>query len=165
MGIVDIKFKGEICTWANNREGEGFIQERLDKFFGSAEWMLSYNTTEVKHVMRQASDHSLFLLDSNPVRKKTKARFIFKNRWTKRLESENIIREVWYQQVVGSRMFRVQKKLKLCKQKFIKWRKEEKENSRTEIELIQKEMESMQQQREKGLGGMGSAQNITMSGI
>lgn len=25
MGIVDIKFKGEICTWANNREGKGFI--------------------------------------------------------------------------------------------------------------------------------------------
>lgn len=106
--------------------------------------MLSYDTTEVKHVMRQASDHSLFLLDSNPVRKKTKARFIFKNRWTKRPESENIIREVRDQQVVGSIMFSVQKKLKFCKQKFIKWRKEEKENSRTEIELIQKAMESMQ---------------------
>lgn len=25
MGIVDIMFKGEICTWINNREGEGFI--------------------------------------------------------------------------------------------------------------------------------------------
>lgn len=32
MGMGDIKFRGEAYTWANNREGEGFIQERLDRF-------------------------------------------------------------------------------------------------------------------------------------
>lgn len=35
MEMGDIRFKGLIYTWANNRVGEGFIQERLDRFFGS----------------------------------------------------------------------------------------------------------------------------------
>lgn len=33
MGIGNIRFRGHTCTWANNREEEGFIQEMLDKFF------------------------------------------------------------------------------------------------------------------------------------
>lgn len=37
MRMRDIKFREEGCTWANNKEGEGLIQEKLDKFFGSAE--------------------------------------------------------------------------------------------------------------------------------
>lgn len=42
-------------------------------------------------------------------------------------------------------MINVQQKLKCCKQKFIRWRKVAKENNRIEIDLIQKEMESMQE--------------------
>lgn len=44
--IGEIKFKGEMYTWENNREGKGFIQERLDKFFGSAYWIIQRDTTE-----------------------------------------------------------------------------------------------------------------------
>lgn len=31
MRMGNIKFKGEIRTWTNDREGEGFIQERLNR--------------------------------------------------------------------------------------------------------------------------------------
>lgn len=48
----DIKFKGESWTWGNNREREGFIQERLDRFFGSAAWLLQFDKAEVKHFLR-----------------------------------------------------------------------------------------------------------------
>lgn len=126
-------------------EGEGFMQERLDRvFFGSAEWLLHFDKATVEHITRQASDHFLLLQDSNPLRNKTKARFIFENRWTKMQETEEMIKDVWDQQKIGSRMFKVQQKLKCCKQKFIKWRKEENGNSRKEIELIQRKMDSMQ---------------------
>lgn len=56
MEMGELKFRGEPYTWANNRESECFIQKRLDGFFGSQEWMLHWNTTEVKHIARQASD-------------------------------------------------------------------------------------------------------------
>lgn len=73
MGMGDMKYKGDTYTWANNREGKVFIQERLDRFCGSTAWMLLNDTTEMQHVPRQASDHSLLLLDSQPTRVKTRA--------------------------------------------------------------------------------------------
>lgn len=33
MGIRNIRFRGHTFTWANNREKDGFIQGRRDKFF------------------------------------------------------------------------------------------------------------------------------------
>lgn len=41
-----------------------------------------------------SSDHALLMLDSNPMRNKTKARFIFEARWTKRQECEELVKEV-----------------------------------------------------------------------
>lgn len=66
MNMGEIKFKDDPFTWANNREGEGFIKERLDRCFGSAEWMITRDTAEVRHILRSASDHSLLILDTAP---------------------------------------------------------------------------------------------------
>lgn len=46
--------------------------------------------------------------------------------------------------VVWNRIYKVKQKLKWCKHSFIKWRKKQKGNARDEIEMIQKEMETMQ---------------------
>lgn len=72
MGMGEKKFQGDTFTWANNREGEGFIQERLDRMFGSADWMVQQNLAVVRHILRQASDHSMLLLDTHPLRQKNK---------------------------------------------------------------------------------------------
>lgn len=45
MDMGEIKYTGNTYTWANNRMGEGFIQERLDRFFGSSDWMLQNDVT------------------------------------------------------------------------------------------------------------------------
>lgn len=66
MDMRIIRYKGEPFTWANNKEGEGFIQERLDRFFGSANWMLQWNTSVMTNILTQSSDHSMILLDSKP---------------------------------------------------------------------------------------------------
>lgn len=36
MGMGNIRYRGSTFTWANNRDSEGYIQERLDRFLGSA---------------------------------------------------------------------------------------------------------------------------------
>lgn len=78
MEMGDIVYRGETFTWGNNREGEGFIRERLDRFCGSAEWMIQNEKAKVKHVLGQTSDHAMIFLDSHPERVKTKGRFIWK---------------------------------------------------------------------------------------
>lgn len=52
MDMEDIKYKGEPFTLTNNRERESFIQERLNRFFGSANWMLHWDTAAVSHILR-----------------------------------------------------------------------------------------------------------------
>lgn len=34
MEIREVAFRGRRWTWENNRQGEGFIEQRLDMFFG-----------------------------------------------------------------------------------------------------------------------------------
>lgn len=112
MGMEDISYRGRTFTWANNREEEGFIQDRLDRFLGSVEWMLHFDTAEVTHILRQVSNHSLLILDTQPQRVKTSVRFIFDSRWTKLPECEEIIKKEWQKPACGSRIFSVQQKLK-----------------------------------------------------
>lgn len=75
--MEEVSFKGIRWIWTNNRMEEGFIKERLDMFFGSTDWMLDFEKAEVKHILTQYSNHSMFLLDTNPHQPKMKSRFIF----------------------------------------------------------------------------------------
>lgn len=77
--------------------------------------MIQNNSTEVRHIPRQASDNALIILDSNPIRIRTKARFIWESSWAKEHESEEMVKEACDRTVDGSRMFRVKQKLKWCK--------------------------------------------------
>lgn len=83
MEMEEIRFKGRRWTWANNRQGEGFIEKRLDMFFGSADWILSTDQVVVQHILTQSSDHSMVILDSKPPVVKGKTRFIYDSRWSK----------------------------------------------------------------------------------
>lgn len=40
MGMEEVNSNGSIFTWANNRGGEGFVEERLDRFFEAANWFI-----------------------------------------------------------------------------------------------------------------------------
>lgn len=92
MEMGDIKFRGDAYTWKNNRENEGFIKERFDRFLGSVAWIEQYKEAEGKHVFRLASDHNLISLDTNPLWQKIKARFIFESRWANMPESEEMVK-------------------------------------------------------------------------
>lgn len=77
MNMGEIKSRGESYTWTNNREGEGFIQEKLDRFFGFVDWLLQFDKVSVQLIMKQTLDHAMLLLDTQPERIKAKSRFIF----------------------------------------------------------------------------------------
>lgn len=144
MDIGEVKSREHPFTWANNRDGEGFIEEKLDKFFWSSEWMIQCDTAEVLHVSRQASDHSLLVLETMPKRTKTRSSFIFYSKWANMQGTKELVKETLEKPVLGSRMFKVQQKLKHCKIKFIEQRKAHGKNAKVDIELIQKEMDAMQ---------------------
>lgn len=64
LGVVDIKLDRGWFTWTNNRLGEHFIKERIDRFFTSEGW-LSKVPFPASNVIRQASsDQDAILLDT-----------------------------------------------------------------------------------------------------
>lgn len=77
MEIWEIIFRGRRWTWANNRQGEGFIEEMIEMFFGSPDWMLEFDKVKVQHLMKQSSDHSMLFVDTFLHQSKQKARFIY----------------------------------------------------------------------------------------
>lgn len=78
--MEEVMHIGRRWAWANNRVGEGFIEERLDIFFGSAEWLVEYEKAEVTHYAKHSSDHRMLLLDTNTHQEKRKTLFIYDNR-------------------------------------------------------------------------------------
>ncbi|KAK6160885.1 hypothetical protein DH2020_004266 [Rehmannia glutinosa] len=42
IGMGEIPFSGYEFTWSNLRRHEGFVEERLDRAFGSPSWLLQY---------------------------------------------------------------------------------------------------------------------------
>lgn len=146
MEIEEIRFKGKKWTWANNRQGEGFIEERLDMFFGSANWLLSSDQAMVQHILTQSSDYSMVVLDSKPPVVKGKNRFIYDSRWSKMQNCTDQIQESWNITVEGSRMYKFHKRLQHCRNGLVEWRKKENTNAKIQIQQIMGQMEKIQEQ-------------------
>lgn len=70
MEMEEIGYHGRHWTWANNWEDEGYIEARLDRFFGASFWFMKNNKAIVRHVKRRTSDHNLLILDTTSDQKK-----------------------------------------------------------------------------------------------
>lgn len=64
MKMEEMGLKGKMWTWANNRVGEGYVKERLDRFFGSPLWILKSTQAIVLHEKKQSSDEARFCFDA-----------------------------------------------------------------------------------------------------
>lgn len=74
--MEEVNFVGSRFTWANNITDEGFVKERLAKFFRAPNWQIKFPRAKVIHVEKQTSDHCLLMLATEPEGKKLKAIFV-----------------------------------------------------------------------------------------
>lgn len=56
-GLSNLGYKGDKYTWSNNKEGNGFTRERLDRAFGDLEWLSSYGKYSTSTLAINCSDH------------------------------------------------------------------------------------------------------------
>ncbi|CAI9098987.1 OLC1v1035730C1 [Oldenlandia corymbosa var. corymbosa] len=152
MGMDELQFEGREWTWAKNRRGEGYIEERLDRVFGSAGWLLEYPLARVIHVKRHASDHCLLFMDLSPVVQKRKVRFCFDRRWLNKEGIKEAVEKAWNSYCEGSPMHKVAAKIKLCRMELLKWSRGQALNSEKAIRSITQEMDQMKSQESEKEG-------------
>ncbi|KAF5442854.1 hypothetical protein F2P56_035470 [Juglans regia] len=89
---------GSNFTWSNLREGGDLIQERLDRFTSTIDWLEQYPCCKIRNIPMSVSNHSFLLLNtmdmgcyvSNPVRL-----FKFEAMWVGTRGCETTIEKTW----------------------------------------------------------------------
>lgn len=80
MNMEEIGYIGRQGTWANNWREEGYIETRLDWFFGAGQWLVNNEKASVQHIDRESSDHCMLILDTKPEVLRKKKIFCFDKR-------------------------------------------------------------------------------------
>ena len=88
LGLVELPLKGKRFTWTNKQHPP--LLERLDWFFTSASWTLSYPISEVSTLTMETSDHVPCLIKISTAISKSHI-FRFENYW---LQREDFMQQV-----------------------------------------------------------------------
>ncbi|CAA0823366.1 Unknown protein, partial [Striga hermonthica] len=135
--------KGAFFTWGNNRRGNGYVEERLDKVFTSHEWLQRFPKMEVSNFYRCASDHNVILYDTEVEQRPARKRFIFDKNWVKLEGIEEAVEEGWGGECEGSDMFKVHQKVKFTRRAILSWYNPIKRNNEKLIQTLTAKMEVM----------------------
>nr|POE81150.1 hypothetical protein CFP56_75245 [Quercus suber] len=63
LQLCDLTASGQRFTWMNKREEDDFVMERLDRAFGSIEWVNRYPFYSLRNLPIVKSDHGPIILD------------------------------------------------------------------------------------------------------
>ena len=126
--LIDLGYNGYMYTWQNGREGEAFVEERLDRACAFPECSELYPTAKVRQLTASYSDHDPIVIDTKPmnhqqVRRKQKLHR-FEEKWVAHPEYEEVIRDSWiHTQPSGSPMYCLFEKIKSCRACLVSWSK------------------------------------------
>ncbi|XP_027102977.1 uncharacterized protein [Coffea arabica] len=144
--LQDIGFEGVPWTWCNNWGSEGEVKERIDRVLGSQGGIKRFEKAKCTHVETKAFDHCLLVLDTKLVER----RFTFDRRWLGHRDIGEVIDKAWGEQQGGSRMFKVQRKIKQVRLNLLSWSKQCFCNSKKLIEQVKKEIKEAKELKSDG---------------
>lgn len=92
-------FTGYPFTWTNGRNGGDNIQERLDHFVTTGEWLNIYPDVRVIHEPKYFSNHCPLVLDCHKGcitgMRPNYQTIKFEEAWTKGTECEKLVESTW----------------------------------------------------------------------
>lgn len=139
--LIDIGFVGFPFTWNNKRHGRANIRQRLDRAIVNPQWRVKFPNGTLLHLPPGGSDHCPILVRYEDRHPPKISRFIFDSRWASKDACDRIVAECWSRDIRGSRWFRIQQKIKLCRQKIRNWRAKNNLNSKVRMKGFQERLE------------------------
>lgn len=92
LGLVELPLKGRRFTWTNKQRCP--LLERLDWFFTSASWTISYPTTVAYSLVNETSDHVPCVISISTSIPKHSL-FRFENYWLQHLDFFTVVEQAW----------------------------------------------------------------------
>lgn len=92
LGLVELPLMGRRFTWSNKQLSP--LLERLDGFFTSAIWTVTYPNTFVSSLVMETSDHTPCVISISTVIPK-KSNFRFENFWMEHQEFIPLVQQAW----------------------------------------------------------------------
>ncbi|XP_072074321.1 uncharacterized protein [Arachis hypogaea] len=140
--LLDLGFEGEKFTWCNRQFGGNLIKEKLDRVLVSKDWREEFSNAYIFHLNDIRSDHRPLLLSTERLERRAKRIFQFQKNWCKKSEVVNLIKSCWKHTIIGSPMFRLARKLKLCRHKLVVWQQHSNSNFQKRISELKERLEN-----------------------
>ncbi|CAA0823390.1 Unknown protein, partial [Striga hermonthica] len=145
MGMFEITLVGYQFTWGNNRALEGFVEEKLDKGFGSLAWTLRFPQANISNIFKSASDHGVLLVDTQNNQGNHIRRFTFDKRWINREGCKEEVQKAWALPQQGTPFFKLKEHVKQTRVALMKWSKLFRAEHKKKVASISLKLEEMRQ--------------------
>lgn len=124
--LADLGCSGPKFTWNNGMEGNGFIQERLDRVVANAEWCELNPEVGIYTEATIISDHNpiLIKLQDLGLSRKKKNIIRYEESWAKERGSKEVIKQVWREKIFyGDKWQHTKHKLNKCSHGLLSWKR------------------------------------------
>ena len=118
-----------------------WIQCRLDRAFGNAEWFRIFPGTHIKYLERTGSDHRPVLMSLVPSPVKRSGKFTFDKRWCNKPEVMEVVRQGWNLNTGGNRGT-VSERIQSCRKELSKWKQSSTSDSSVQIRKLRQTLEA-----------------------
>ncbi|KAK4605752.1 hypothetical protein RGQ29_000158 [Quercus rubra] len=144
LQLCDLSASGQRFTWMNKREDEDFVMERLDRAFGSVEWVNKYPLYSLKNLPIVKSDHGPIIVDLEFLTPFRKRPFQFELMWLTHSGCKEMVHCAWEVFSIGSRANQLWNKLVNVKNMALEWNRNVFGKVEVEIRRKQSQLQHLQ---------------------
>ncbi|WZY69216.1 hypothetical protein YC2023_001456 [Brassica napus] len=151
--LKEIPSSGNRLSWGGVREimengvkEKVWVQCRLDRAFGNAEWFRIFPQSHTVYLEKTGSDHRPIFTSLANIGQRRTGRFMFDKRWCQKPEITEVIRRGWCSNFISGQGS-VSERIKSCRQELCKWKRHANVNSSVTIRRLRRELEVEESKR------------------
>lgn len=126
-------------TNANGDKENVWIQCRLDKAFGNAEWFRLFPRVHMEYLVRLESDHKPLLTRLAAGNQRQRGRFYLDKQWCEKAEAHEVIKASSNHTLNG--ISSVSDRIACCSKELVKWKRSSNSNCKVLIRKLRRNLE------------------------
>lgn len=138
--MEDLRFKGQMFTWTNNRRGSDGVRERLDRTIINHAWATRFPTAQCTHEIIIGSDNAPISLHLAFNDRRGPKPFRFEEMWFEKVDCQNVIRRAWEVGGAALNISDIGTKLARCSSALTTWSTKEFKHNLGEIRKVKQQI-------------------------